>query len=230
MPFGILSESVFSFAGIATGALPLRPRDLPQLRQNGSITGRLRPPRPFRPLSRRSGRIPALPYPPLRCFQSGSTATSPRNAFAANGDNPLNFVSHSRGSLQTALLHHVTVALLSTRRFSLGANMDETDLLVVITEQGENRNPCEEQRNIFGFSSFSPGASKPPAPPRPNLGVVANATRRSFTAEYKLGILAEADAATADPGAIGALLRRESLYSSHLATCGASGGPAFCRA
>jgi len=38
----------------------------------------------------------------------------------------------------------------------LRANMDETDLLVVITEQGENRNPCEEQRNIFGFSCFSP--------------------------------------------------------------------------
>ena len=62
------------------------------------------------------------------------------------------------------------------------------------------------------------GASEPPAPPRPNPEVVANAKRRSFTAEYKLGILAEADAATADPGAIGALLRRESLYSSHLAT------------
>src|ERR1700691_1014262 len=42
----------------------------------------------------------------------------------------------------------------------LRANMDETDLLVVITEQGENRNPCEEQRNIFGFSSFSPGFAR----------------------------------------------------------------------
>jgi transposase-like protein len=41
--------------------------------------------------------------------------------------------------------------------------------------------------------------------------------RRSFTAEYKLGVLQEADAANA-PGAIGALLRREGLYSSHLAT------------
>jgi len=61
------------------------------------------------------------------------------------------------------------------------------------------------------------GASEPPAP-RPSPEVVANAKRRSFTAEYKLGILAEADAATAEPGAIGALLRRESLYSSHLAT------------
>jgi hypothetical protein len=28
--------------------------------------GRLTPPSPFRPLSRRSGRFPALPYPPLR--------------------------------------------------------------------------------------------------------------------------------------------------------------------
>ena len=61
-------------------------------------------------------------------------------------------------------------------------------------------------------------ASEPPTPPRPDPEMVANAKRRTFNAEYKLGILAEADAATAQPGAIGALLRRESLYSSHLAT------------
>jgi hypothetical protein len=35
---------------------------------------------------------------------------------------------------------------------TLRANIDETVLLVVITEQGENRNQCEEQRNLFGFS------------------------------------------------------------------------------
>ncbi|MBC7374001.1 MAG: transposase [Frankiales bacterium] len=40
------------------------------------------------------------------------------------------------------------------------------------------------------------------------------AKRRSFTAQYKLEILAEYDAA--DPAARGALLRRENLYSSHL--------------
>src|ERR1035437_4573679 len=34
----------------------------------------------------------------------------------------------------------------------LRANIDETVLPVVITEQGENRDQCEEQRNIFGFS------------------------------------------------------------------------------
>ena len=40
--------------------------------------------------------------------------------------------------------------------------------------------------------------------------------RRSFTAEYKLRVLSEADVAAGSPGAIGALLRREGLYSSHL--------------
>jgi transposase-like protein len=44
---------------------------------------------------------------------------------------------------------------------------------------------------------------------------VAKPQRRSFTAEYKRRILKEADACTM-PGAIGALLRREGLYSSHL--------------
>jgi len=46
--------------------------------------------------------------------------------------------------------------------------------------------------------------------------VVAKATRRRFPAEYKQRILAEADLAKATPGATGALLRREGLYSSHL--------------
>jgi transposase-like protein len=41
--------------------------------------------------------------------------------------------------------------------------------------------------------------------------------RRRFTAEYKLRILREADACKGD-GDLGALLRREGLYSSHLAT------------
>jgi len=61
-------------------------------------------------------------------------------------------------------------------------------------------------------------APEPPAPPRSDPEVVANAKRRSFTAEYKLRILAEADAGAAQPGAIGALQRREGLYSSHLVT------------
>ncbi len=61
-------------------------------------------------------------------------------------------------------------------------------------------------------------APEPPAPTLPNPEVVPIAKRRAFTAEYKLAILAEADAAAAHPGGIGALLRREALYSSHLVT------------
>jgi len=47
--------------------------------------------------------------------------------------------------------------------------------------------------------------------------VLAKAVRRQFTAEHKLRILREADGCT-KPGGIGALLRREGLYSSHLVT------------
>jgi transposase-like protein len=69
--------------------------------------------------------------------------------------------------------------------------------------------------------STAPGktvAPEPPAQARPEPEVVATAKRRTFTAEYKLRILAEADAAASQPGAIGALQRREGLYSSHLVT------------
>jgi transposase-like protein len=47
------------------------------------------------------------------------------------------------------------------------------------------------------------------------IEVSSKARRRQFTAEYKRKILVEAEACT-KPGEIGALLRREGLYSSHL--------------
>ena len=50
---------------------------------------------------------------------------------------------------------------------------------------------------------------------RPNPEVISVASRRQFTAQYKLRILEEADRCRA-PGEIGALLRREGLYSSYL--------------
>lgn len=49
----------------------------------------------------------------------------------------------------------------------------------------------------------------------PPTEVSSKAKRRSFTAKYKLKILNEADRCS-KPGEIGALLRREGLYSSHL--------------
>jgi transposase len=49
----------------------------------------------------------------------------------------------------------------------------------------------------------------------PATEVTAKAARRRFSAKYKKRIIDDAAACTA-PGEIGALLRREGLYSSHL--------------
>ncbi len=57
----------------------------------------------------------------------------------------------------------------------------------------------------------SAGASAVPDPQ-----VIAKPKRRRFTAEYRLRILEEADRSTGT-GEVGQLLRREGLYSSHLA-------------
>ncbi|HZI75229.1 MAG TPA: IS3 family transposase [Gemmatimonadales bacterium] len=51
----------------------------------------------------------------------------------------------------------------------------------------------------------------------PNPEVPEKPKRRQFTAEYKRSIVAQAEACR-DDGAIGGLLRREGLYSSHLTT------------
>ena len=49
----------------------------------------------------------------------------------------------------------------------------------------------------------------------PDPELAETAKRRTFTAKYKLSIVREADRCS-KPGEIGALLRREGLYSSHL--------------
>jgi transposase len=56
---------------------------------------------------------------------------------------------------------------------------------------------------------------QPPSSVSPDPEVLPKAARRTFSAAEKLRILNEADACT-QPGQIGALLRREGLYSSHL--------------
>jgi len=64
-------------------------------------------------------------------------------------------------------------------------------------------------------SAVSPAAAAPSTAPDPEVRAVAK--RRQFSAAYKLSVLEEADRCV-NPGAIGALLRREGLYSSHLVT------------
>jgi transposase len=67
------------------------------------------------------------------------------------------------------------------------------------------------------FPNVAPAAGPPPPTMGSETEVVAKAQRRRFTAEYKRRIVREADRCTTT-GAIGALLRREGLYSSYLTT------------
>jgi transposase len=64
-------------------------------------------------------------------------------------------------------------------------------------------------------SGVFPAAVAPAAPGVPATEVEPRAQRRSFTAEYKRRILREADRCTR-PGELGALVRREGLYFSHI--------------
>ena len=71
----------------------------------------------------------------------------------------------------------------------------------------------------ISFAGKAQGAcsmeSLPVNPPDPEVS--EKAVRRRFTAEYKLNILRQAEVCR-EPGGVGALLRREGLYSSHLTT------------
>ena len=71
----------------------------------------------------------------------------------------------------------------------------------------------EDQGGVAELGFVAGGRVAPAGVPDPEL--VAQAKRRSFTAKYKLEILAKADACTR-PGEVGELLRREGLYTSHL--------------
>lgn len=64
----------------------------------------------------------------------------------------------------------------------------------------------------LGAHSMPSDSVHPPDPEVPEKAV-----RRRFTAEYKLSILRQAEVCR-EPGGVGALLRREGLYSSHLTT------------
>lgn len=77
----------------------------------------------------------------------------------------------------------------------------------------------EDQRGVAGLAvvagARAAAAGAPGAAGLPDPELVEQAKRRSFTAKYKLEILAKADAC-ARPGEVGELLRREGLYTSHL--------------
>jgi transposase-like protein len=79
----------------------------------------------------------------------------------------------------------------------------------MIEEAGETEG-ARRATGVFPAGAPTAGAST-------DVEVVAKAERRRFTAQYKRRIVREADRCT-KPGEIGALLRREGLYSSLLTT------------
>ena len=96
-----------------------------------------------------------------------------------------------------------------------GKMMDDTQTPVAVTE-GSRRltgvtatgvGPTHDQEGL-------PSPNGNPSPPNPE--VVEKPQRRRFTKAYKLDILSQVEACSG-AGQIGALLRREGLYSSHLA-------------
>ncbi len=66
-------------------------------------------------------------------------------------------------------------------------------------------------------SKIAAGRTEPDKLSRPNPEVAAKATRRRFSARYKLRVLEQADGCE-ESGEVGALLRREGLYWSNLQT------------
>lgn len=68
-----------------------------------------------------------------------------------------------------------------------------------------------------GFSTVERRTVSPGPEAHPDPEVTARRPRRRFTSQYKLEVLRKADACT-HPGQLGALLRKEGLYSSHLVT------------
>ena len=93
---------------------------------------------------------------------------------------------------------------------SAAPSREESDLAVPLQSE-------EEQ----GKAADKGNSARSSVPPRdaaiPDSEVPALPKRRRFPADYKARVVEEAEACT-EPGAIGALLRRESLYSSQLSS------------
>jgi transposase len=95
--------------------------------------------------------------------------------------------------------------------------MDATrNLLVRQTIVGEPERR-DDERSEAVRSGGSPTIVRETSSAAPDPEVTARHARRRFTTHYKLEILRKADACTR-PGQLGALLRKEGLYSSLLVT------------
>src|SRR5712664_1618762 len=96
------------------------------------------------------------------------------------------------------------------------AEMNSLGVLSSGALAGAERSEGERSEPQRSAAAAKAGADPVPAS-RPDPEVVAKPKRRTYTAEYKQRILQEAEVAATTRGGLGALLRREGLYSSLLA-------------
>src|ERR1700694_5491030 len=95
--------------------------------------------------------------------------------------------------------------------------MDATRSLVVRQTIVGERERRDGERSEGAQNGGSPTIVRETSSAPPDSEVTARRARRRFTTHYKLEMLRKADACTR-PGQLGALLRKEGLYSSHLVT------------
>ncbi len=98
--------------------------------------------------------------------------------------------------------------------------MEITETLAVVPGDGQDVERVVGERDVLPVARGATGTRQPEREPaagtsRPDPELAERATRRRFSAEYKLRMLRAADMASR-PGEIAAMLRREGLYTSHL--------------
>jgi len=95
-----------------------------------------------------------------------------------------------------------------------GPGSGHQTLALVDHQEGSGGERSEPELPGGGATS---AAAEAPKSARPDPEVLPQAKRRRYSAKYKLEILKKTDA-LAESGEVGALLRREGLYYSHLRT------------
>ena len=90
---------------------------------------------------------------------------------------------------------------------SIGSTLRNQSMVGEPERRGDERSEAPRSGGSLTIERAGARGPDPEVPARPQ--------RRRFTAEYRLRILKAADACK-KPGELGALLRREGLYSSHL--------------
>jgi transposase-like protein len=100
--------------------------------------------------------------------------------------------------------------MIEPRDVSTAPSREESDLAVPLQSEGE-------PEKAAGNGNPAKDTPSPHDAAIPNPEVSALPKRRRFSADYKARVVEEAEGC-AEPGAIGALLRREGLYSSQLSS------------